>query len=57
MQEDGERYSKQVDTIEQYLLQFAKLSEDVCLRKQALDKVLAASSAVPEEEVSGHRWE
>ena len=40
-----------MDKIEQYLLEFAKLSEDVTLRKQALDKVLQTSSTAPEEEV------
>lgn len=51
MQEEGERYGKQVDKIEQYLLEFAKLSEDVNLRKEALDKVLTTSTEIPEEEV------
>ncbi len=54
MQEEGEQYSGQVDKIEQYLLEFAKLSEDVNLRKQALDKVQRTSSEVPEEEVAMH---
>jgi hypothetical protein len=49
---EGDRYGKQVDKIEQYLLEFAKLSEDVRLRKEALDKVLTTSAEVPEEEVS-----
>ena len=40
VQEDGEQYVSQIDKIEQYLMEFAKLSEDVKLRKQALDEVL-----------------
>lgn len=51
LQEEGEQCAKQVDRIEQYLLDFAKLSEDVNLRKQALDHVLTASTEMPEEEV------
>lgn len=52
MQEEGEQCANLVDKIERYLLDFAKLSEDVNLRKQALDRVLAASTEVPEEEVA-----
>lgn len=39
-----------MDKIEEYLLEFARLSEDVNLRKKALDRVSA--SELPEEEVN-----
>ncbi len=53
IQEEGERYGKHVDKIEQYLLEFAKLSEDVAFRKEAMDKVQeVAGSEVQEDTVS-----
>lgn len=40
-----------MDKIEQYLLEFAKLAEDVSLRKQALDSVQQSTTQVEEDEV------
>ena len=40
-----------MDKIEQYLLEFAKLAEDVTLRKQALDSVKNSTALVQENEV------
>lgn len=50
-QEEGEQYGQHVDKIEQYLLEFAKLAEDVNLRKQALDNILESTSQMEEDEV------
>ena len=52
LQEDGDQYGGHVDQIERYLIDFAKLAEDVKLRKQALDKVSETSASVREDEVS-----
>ena len=52
LQEDGDQYGSHIDQIERYLLDFAKLAEDVKLRKQALDKVSETSANAQEEEVS-----
>ena len=56
LQEEGEEYGGHVDKIEQYLLEFAKLAEDVTLRKQALDSVKNSTALVQENEVGLKLW-
>ena len=48
---DENKSASYINTIEQYLVDFARLSEDVSLRQKAIDQLQASISAVQEDQV------